>query len=316
MLKIYGLFNLSYFALLLVSAFNLLPFIQAPGYKGILLQENNIALAGTLLDKTTNLPVPHAHITVIGQKTYYESDSNGNFKLSIKPEFRNGKIKVSSLGYLFQEFGVADLLKQYTATKTIKLSLVPDYKNLQVVDVTAKAKKWRIKKAGYHIDEGASLHFNFFPSDTLTIAVPGHEIGTRITLDKYPASLRSISFGLEGLTHESLLFRVRLYSLKDNLPHHNQLPESAIIAIPPHHGGWITVNLQDYNIKLKEDFVIVVGWDDTKELNTSSLMAFANIPKGQVIFYRESNLKPWQVIKSNLLNVKSLGMYATVLYEK
>ncbi|GEO05395.1 hypothetical protein AAE02nite_30590 [Adhaeribacter aerolatus] len=268
------------------------------------------------MDEKSNAPIPFAHITVIDEKISAEADNKGEFTLLLKPENKNGKIRITSLGYLTQEFSIAALMEPSEASTIQKLYLVPDYKSLQEVEIKARARKLKTKKAGYHIGEGTSIHYEFYPSDTLKIKVPGHEIGNRIQLDKYPATLRNVSFGLQGLSEARLLMRIRLYSLKNNLPHLNLLPESAVIAIPPHHAGWITVNMQEYNIKLTEDFVVVVEWDAHRERNTSSLMAFASIPQDQVIYYRESNLAPWQIVKSTLVNIKSIGMYATVVYEK
>lgn len=279
-------------------------------------QDKNRLIRATILDKVTAAPIPFAHISVVGGNVYREADNNGAFTLPLKPEHENGKIKVTALGYISQEFSIAVLVKQNEASKVHLLYLVPDYKNLQVVEIKAKARKWKIKKAGYHIDEGSAIHYEFYPSDTLTIGVLGHEIGNRIQLNKYPAALWSVSFGLQGLSGERLKVRVRLYSLKNNLPHLNLLPEPAIIAIPPHHAGWITVNLQQYNVTLKEDFAVVLEWDGAKEQNTSSLMAFATLPRDQVTYFRESHLKPWKLINSTLVDIKSIGMYATVVYEK
>jgi len=294
-----------------------MPFYKKFDKNRICIQDKNILLKGTVLDKATNSPIPYASLSVVDGKTYTQANTNGAFALSLKPEYQNGKIRVTMLGYITQEFSIADLIKQNTTQKEIKLFLVPDYKSLKTVEVHAKARKWKIKKVGYHIDEGASMHYEFYPSDTIKVASSGQEIGNNIHLNQYPAALRSVSFGLAGLSGVKLLIRVRLYSLKDNLPHLDLLPESAIIAIPPHHAGWITVNLQEYNIKLKEDFAVVVQWlNESKERNNSSLMAYASIPKGQIIYYRESSLKPWQIVKSTLIDVNSIGMYVTVLYEK
>ena len=301
------LFSLSFFS----------QFHQEPENNLIPIQDTEIIIKGTILDKVTNEPVPRANIVVAATKTYIQANDNGAFTLSLKPEYATGKVRVLSLGYTSQEFNVVDLIKQHKATKEVKLFLTPDYKNLKVVEVKAKARKWKIKRVGYHIGEGSSFHRELYPSDTLIVAAAGQEIGNRIQLNKYPAFLQSVSFGLAGSGGEELNIRVRLYSLKDNLPYLNLLPESAIVAVPPYHTGWVTVNLQQYNIKLQEDFAVVIEWQNkNNELNTSSLMAFASVPKGQITYYRESDLKPWKTVNSTLVDIKSIGMYVTLLYER
>ncbi|WP_190277484.1 carboxypeptidase-like regulatory domain-containing protein [Adhaeribacter rhizoryzae] len=309
--------SLSWLTLFLISASGSKPLNQEPEINLSRKQQRaSIVIKGFVLDKVSNAPIPYAHILVVGERAYFEADSKGAFTLALKPEQENGQIKVSSLGYVAQEFSIADLIKQNGSSVAHNLFLVPDYKSLPAVEVNAKARKWTIKKAGYHINEGSAIHYEFYPSDTLTMAAGGHAIGNKIQLNKYPAALRSVSFGLQGLSGERLKVNVRLYSLKNNLPHLILIPEPLIIAIPPHHAGWITVNLQQYNITIKEDFAIVLEWDGAKEQNTSSLMVFATLPKGQITYYRESQLQPWQIAKSTLVDVKSIGMYATVIYPK
>lgn len=279
--------------------------------------EQTIVLKGTVLDKTTNSPIPYAHISFVDTKLNMQTDLNGIFSILLKPGQANGKIRIMSLGYSPQEFIIADLIKQSSLTTSLSLFLAPDYKNLKEIEVNAKAKTWKVKKIGYHIDEGAPFHYEFFPSDTLTGKATGQEIGARIQLGKYPAFLRSVSFGLAGLSEKEIKISVHLYSLKNNLPYLNLLPKPAIIALPSHHAGWISVNLQEYNLKLKEDFAIVVEWLETSgEQNRLTLMDFANIPKGQLIYIRSSAQKPWKVVKSSLIDINSIGMYASVVYEK
>lgn len=274
------------------------------------------AFGGIVLDKATQLPVPYAYLTVHDSNVTTQANSQGRFTLALGREYRQQRISVTALGYIPQEFSIADLIKQRTGTTDVKLSLTPKLEALRQVEIKTKASKWKTKKVGYHIDEGSPFHHEFSPSDTLATGA-GQEIGNRIYLKKRPAFLQSISFGLAGSGNEKAIVGIRLYSLKDNLPHLNLLPKPVTIAIPAHHTGWIIVNLNKYNITLKDDFAIGIEWlTQTNKLNSNTLMAFATVPKGQTTYYRESDTQPWKIIRSGLLSVHSIGLYATLLYEK
>ena len=275
------------------------------------------ALSGTVLDKATNAPIPYASVIVTGEQRQVQTNGAGRFSLPMGAGAEGGSISVSSVGYISRTFAIADLLKQQAGGGGVKLYLLPKHEDLSEVEVKARSRKWKTRKVGYHIDEGTTFHHELSPSDTIPEGRTGQEIGNRIILKKQPAVLQSVSFGLTGSGVAKLAVGVRLYSLKDNLPHHNLLPEPVVVSIPPHHTGWITVNLEQYNLTLQDDFVLAIEWlTETNKLNDSSLMGFATTPKGQVTYYRDSAQKPWQILNSTLLSVRSYGMYATLLYEK
>ncbi|WP_242922225.1 carboxypeptidase-like regulatory domain-containing protein [Pontibacter liquoris] len=276
-----------------------------------------VTVSGVVLDKATRLPVPYAAVTASSNRTSTQTNSKGAFTLPLNPQHLQGSIRITSLGYMPQDVSIAGLLQEKMGATNLTLLLVPKHERLSEVEVKAKARKWKTKKTGYHIDEGSPFHYEFSPSDTLKAVTPGQEIGNKIYLKNGPAFVQRVSFGLAGSGSEKAAFGIHLYSLKDNLPHRDLLPKPVLITVPPHHTGWISVDLAPYNITLKEDFAVVIEWlTETNRLNSSTLIAFATEPEGQITFYRESDKTPWKIVRSGLLNVKSIGLYATLLYEK
>lgn len=273
-------------------------------------------ISGTVLDRATNAPIPYASVIVTGKQNQVQTNGAGRFSVSVAGA-EGGSISVSSVGYIPRTFAIADLLKQQEGGGGVKLFLLPKHEHLSEVEVMARSRKWKSRKVGYHIDEGTTFHHEISPSDTIPEGRAGQEIGSRIILKKQPALVQSVSFGLTGSGVAKVEVGIRLYALKNNLPHQTLHPEPIVVAIPPHHTGWITVNLEKYGITLQEDFALVIEWlTETNKLNDSSLMGFATVPKGQVTYYRESAQKPWQILNSTLLSVRSYGMYVTLLYQK
>ena len=271
-------------------------------------------IKGVVLDEDTKLPVGYANITLIKSQKGTQTFSKGEFVLHVAPDNHLEKISITSLGYVSRVVEIESLLKEWEKSKQVKIYLKPRYEALREVEIKAKSKRWRAKKVGFNLDKGTSFHHKFSPLDTV-VEKSGQEIGNKITLKKYPAYLNSISFGLAGSGNVKAIIGLRIYSLKNNLPDKDILPERIILRIPPHHTGWITVDLDQYNILLKEDFVVTVEWlSETNILNRSSLMAFATHPKGQITYSRASGQKPWKILRPTLTDVNSIGLYVTVLY--
>ncbi|GAB3202275.1 hypothetical protein ABID22_002613 [Pontibacter aydingkolensis] len=271
-------------------------------------------IKGVVLDEETKLPVGFANITLIKNQKGTQTGSKGEFELQITSDHQHEKISITSLGYIFKVVEVEDLLKEWVGTKQIKIYLKPKYEDLREVEIKAKSKKWRARKVGFNLDKGTSFHHKFNPLDTL-VEKSGREIGNKFSLKKYPAYLNSISFGLAGSGNVKSIIGLRIYSLKNNLPDKDILPERIILRVPPHHTGWVTVDLDKYNIMLKDDFAVTVEWlSQTNILNKSSLMAFATHPKGQVTYARVLYKNPWSIVRPTLTNVNSIGLYVIVLY--
>ncbi|MFT2009259.1 carboxypeptidase-like regulatory domain-containing protein [Pontibacter sp. 13R65] len=274
-------------------------------------------LHGTILDKASKEVIPYASVAVVGSGSAVQAGASGKFSIRLEADGEKKSIRVSSVGYISSDFPIADLLKQQEHEGSIRLYLAPKHESLSEVEVKARSGKWKARKVGYHIDEGTTFHHEISPSDTIPEGRHGQELGTLIRLKKGPATLQSVSFGLTGSGVAKLEVGIRLYSIQNNLPHLSLLPEPVVVAIPPHHTGWITVNLEKYNLTLQEDVAFVIEWlTETNKLNNSSLMGFSTMPKDQVTYYRDSAQKPWQILKSTLLSIRSYGMYVTLLYQK
>lgn len=276
---------------------------------------SSILIKGVVLDEETKLPVGYAVVEVLQHKnSSIQANEKGEFVLQIAPQYQQGDIRVTSLGYEPLVMNMGRFIKKKNSAGPVRIYLRARYEGLSEVEVNAKSKKWRTRKVGFHIDKGTAFHHNFSPLDTL-IAATGQEIGNSFKLKRYPSYLKSISFGLAGSGNVKAVVGLKLYDLKNNYPDKSLLPERIIVRIPPHHTGWITVNLSKYDVLLNGDFAVTIEWlSDSNSLTPSTLMAFANKPKDQVMFYRVSENESWKVLRSTLNNVNSIGMYVTVQY--
>jgi hypothetical protein len=271
------------------------------------LQAQSFVIKGVVRNSTTKSEIPFVNIGIGKRGAATVADSSGAFVLRLREAERKDTLVFSAIGFYPLALPVAAVR---TGGKT-EFLLRPKNLKLKEVKVKAGSSKWKEKKVGYHIDRGSPFRHVFSPSDSSAAFASGEEIGCRISLDKYPAYLQSISFGLLGSGNQNITVGIRLYSIKNNLPHEELLPEKVVVHIPAHHTGWITVPIGKYNLNLEEDVAVMIEWlNGPNRLTGNSLMSFASTPKGQNIYYREEKARPWQRIRT-----WSIGLYATVLYE-
>lgn len=268
-----------------------------------------ISLSGTILDQDTQQPIPYVFVSAEAQGVYLQANAKGKFSVLLGST--EGSISFKALGYTLATFSIQELQRQMASKGELKLYLQAAQAQLGEVEIKAKPTRWKTTKAGFNIDQGSPFQRLYSPTDSLGASIQGQEIGTNICVRRYPASLQSMSFGLAGSGALPLTVRVHVYALQNGQPQQDLLSEPAIVYIPPHYTGWVTVDLLPYHLTIHQDFAITIEWlNGASRLNDLSLLTFARMPKQQRTYYRASKQQGWQQ-----LPFFSIGMYATLLHE-
>ncbi len=111
---------------------------------GELLAQDSLIFSGQIIDSTTQIPIPFAHIRI--EKTVAISNQQGKFTLDCSGYSENTKVIISCIGYKTRKISIANLLK----SKHIVLS--PDIRLLGEVvisELTPQAIFKNAKKRGY-----------------------------------------------------------------------------------------------------------------------------------------------------------------------
>ncbi|MBB6613138.1 carboxypeptidase-like regulatory domain-containing protein [Pontibacter sp. Tf4] len=286
----------------------------------VVLYAQAYTIEGTVKSTENGQAIPFVAVSIKNSGTGITADAMGRFKLRLKEHHLTDTLTFSAIGYSNLSLPVKKIINgglkrevhevnQNVYNKTFYLSPTPVA--LGTIEVRAKRVRWKEVKVGYNMSKGAALWHEFEPLDTLLSGVTGQEIGNNFRSGKYPVYLKDFNFGLHGSGNLAVAIRVRIYSIRNSLPHKSLLDRDIVVKIPPHHTGWIKVNLAQYNIKLEEDFAVALEWiNEANRLNGNSLMTFAKIPKDQVTFYRDDRTAPWKK-----LHATSIGMYVSLLYE-
>ncbi|MGV3503305.1 MAG: carboxypeptidase-like regulatory domain-containing protein [Adhaeribacter sp.] len=269
-----------------------------------------LSLQGHLLDARTGAPLPYASIGLAGQPVGTMTDLQGAFRLSLQPDQLNRNLRFSTVGYLAREIQVADLLEQQASQGKLTIRLTAQPKSLAEVQVKAGQKRYRSQQVGSQIGKLTPFRHHF---DTYTYApdqVKGPELGVRIRARKYPAYLERLHFCLSGTGADITRVRLKLYSLRQNLPYTDILPQVIQLDVPPRYTGWIETDLSRYNLRLDEDFVVALEWlQEENETEKSWLASGMVFSPPHPDYYKPANQDQWKMLRN-----ESVGLYVTLLY--
>jgi hypothetical protein len=260
--------------------------------------------SGRIIDATTTLPLAYVNIGVVGGRRGTVSDERGNFSLNIPSGLTQQTLKLSILGYESLSFTVAEFRQKLNSESEISLKPVGiDLQQIVVVPKFNKTKRIGNKATARKLIDG-------FDGDAL-----GREGGMIVKLkDRYrPAVVLSFRAYVDNNPYEEIKFRLNFYSLKRGLPD-KALPQESIIVTSKIKSGVLEVDLEPYEIVLKEDFAITLEWiEDFGDSNWNNGLRFAMRRFGPKCVYRYASQDSWSAY-SGLL-APSPCMNVTVGYK-
>ena len=131
------------------------------------------------------------------------------------------------------------------------------------------------------------------------------EVGTVMHIQKSPALIRYVNFVIKANNYkDSIDFNINIYSLKNGLPEAGLLKEP-ITVTSKMKKGVLTLNVEKYNIYVKDDFFLALQW---KEGKNPERIGFGGGTSGNKSYHRVDNGE-W-----DKLPIMKLGFFADVLY--
>jgi hypothetical protein len=96
--------------------------------------------------------------------------------------------------------------------------------------------------------------------------------------------------------YEEIKFRLNFYTLKKGLPY-KSIPQKSIIVTSKIKSGVLEVDLEPYDIVLKEDFAITLEWiEDFGDSNWNNGLRFAMRRFGPKCLFRYTSQDSWSLI--------------------
>ncbi len=208
------------------------------------------SMKGEILDAKTKRGLPYVNIGVVGKNVGTVSAPNGSFQLRLPANLDNEELKISMVGYKSQTHRVDEFKKKMAAGSVVLLAPA----NLTLPEVVVVPKYTKTKVLGNRTTSRKMT--DGFAGDLL-----GREGGAMIKLKKRfrPAQVLNCRISIARNDYDSIKFRLNFYSIKDDLPF-EKLPQKDIIISSTIKQGIIEVDLEPYNIILKDDFVVTLEW--------------------------------------------------------
>lgn len=201
-----------------------------------------IVLKGTVLSGKE--PIPYVNIDIKKKAIGTAATIDGTFALSLQNSSLTDTLTFSAVG--FNELSVP--VKTIVDGELSEFVLTEKTTSLQEVVVSSKAPK--IKKFGT-TSRNPFIHGTSQARDHNDIS----ELAKLINLNDKPSDILSTKLYLRSYKIDSATMRINFYRNVAGMPG-ERIVEKSIIKRLPLNVGWITVNLEDYNITVGEDFFI------------------------------------------------------------
>jgi hypothetical protein len=220
--------------------------------------QNAIQVKGLIVDEETGAALVYASIGILNQPFGTISDTMGNYYFEISNEYLNDTLQISHAGYETKRVLLAEFVKQNN--QTIKLAKrIISLQEIVLSNRSGKEESFGRNASGKLMQ--VSLH-----NKTSADMTVGSEMGIRIK-PKSPALLKNVSWYISANNFRSIKFRVNIYSVKSNQPDSLLTDEQIFGTVGEYKTGWIQVDLESYNIKVKDDCIVTIQWIESKTDN-------------------------------------------------
>ena len=255
--------------LLLITFFNAFP--------------QDIIISGIVKDSLGN-PLQYVNVGILNKPIGTVSNYKGDFSLIIDESILLDTLKISRLGYK------SEIVILNESKNIFEITLFEKTEALE--EVLLSSKKLKQYEKGKD-KENTKLQV-LFSNTYLKNSNLGTEIGRKFKLgDKNPSVLKSFKFYIKENDYTFSKFRINIHSLKKGLPSKRLHNEEIFTSIQNSYTGWVTINLEPYDVIVQQDIVISIEWieksDDGKILNMPMIAPSI----GSTHYYKSGSQNKW-----------------------
>jgi hypothetical protein len=270
----------------------------------------NDTLSGKIWNYENNEPLPYVNIGVKNKTVGTVSNRNGLFKLILNDKVtQKDTVFVSYIGFRTEKYLIS-VLKE----KNNIILLEPEKTVLDEVILSSKKIKLKSKKIG-RTSKGLGLtHMNFYSyyekdvDDRLS-----KERGMKLKI-KRDCHIKDLNFRITSNDFTSLKFRVNFYQIEDGLPTELLVNENIVFEVKDNFLGWFNVNLEPYDIYLKEsddEVAVTIQWlESVKNKEGSKFFSISTAASPlNTAYFREKAMDTWTT------GSQSLSFYLNAMCE-
>ncbi|MFT2008735.1 carboxypeptidase-like regulatory domain-containing protein [Pontibacter sp. 13R65] len=241
----------------------------------------SLTISGIVKNSKTDEPIPYVNIGIRKKNIGTAADLSGRFRLTINDENRKDTITFSGVG--FEELSLS--IDAILSDRQTEFFLNEKATSLQEVVVTNRARK--IRKVGT-ISRNPLVTGTAQTRNSNDIS----ELANLIKLNQTPSELLSATLYLKSLKIDSASFRINFLDSVDGEPG-DRIVEKSIIRRLPLTSGWVTVDLEQYNIVIEKDFFISFEYLPDPNYNEKFLFYYGGALGGNY-YSRNVSLGNWK----------------------
>lgn len=258
-------------------------------------------ILGEVKNFENNEPLPYVNIGVANKTVGTVSNENGLFKLDLNERTTSKDTVIFSfIGFKTEKYLISELSDQ---KRTVLLQ--PQSTELDEVVVTSEKIKFKPKKIGRTSKGLGLMHSNFYTyyekdvDDRLS-----KERGMKFKIRKN-CHMQDLNFNITSNDFKSLKFRVNIYKIENGLPTDLIVQKNIVFEIKDNFLGWFKVDLEPYNIYLKEEveeIVVTIQWLESIKTDKKSkyfAISTASSPT-HTAYFREKVMDSWNKGGQNL----------------
>ncbi|WP_158612035.1 carboxypeptidase-like regulatory domain-containing protein [Paenimyroides tangerinum] len=243
-------------------------------------------IQGFVLDSINN-PIVFANVGMLNSSVGTISDDNGSFVLNLDKVDFNDTLRISSLGFKSRDIRVSEL----SFNQSLGINLETEVFLLKELEIlSGNLKTYTEGKS--KTDTKSKV---IFANEKYANFNMGTEIGRRFDIgSKKPSLLSKFQFYIKENNFDSNTFKVNIYGLKNGKPAILLNSENIFVTIEKDFTGWVTVELEDYNLIIQEDIAVCVQW--VKYSGNGNILNLPMIAPslGSIHYYKFGSQNKWE----------------------
>jgi hypothetical protein len=258
-------------------------------------------IKGAVQNFENNTPLAYVNIGIAHKTVGTVSNKNGLFHLILNDKVtEKDSLVFSYIGFKTEKYLISGLNK----TNTIIL-LQQDNSELDEVVISAKKVKLKSKKIGRNFKGLSLMHMNFYTYDEKDVDDRlSKERGMNFKIRRN-CHIEDLNFNITQNDFTFLKFRVNFYKIENGLPTELLVKKNIVFEVKDNFPGWFSVDLEPYEIYLKEEIeevAVTIQWlESVKKNEKSKFFSISTAPSPlKTAYFREKAMDTWTTAGQSL----------------
>lgn len=281
-------------ATLFILSFSAATFSQNP-------IKESITIKGKIIQQENDYPLAYVSIGILNKSMGTLTDTLGNFSFQISRENLADTLQISLVGHFSKKIAVKSFIESKEHIIRLRVKVI------ELAEVKVSNRKLNTETIGKQ-SGGKFIQVSIHNKKSVEETI-GSEMGMRFKTKKLNTTLKDFSFNISGNNFNSIKYRINIYSVKDNMPDTLIYNKQIFMTVNNFKTGWTKVDLEPYNIKTPQDFIITIQWVEStmnKKENPITLIPVGKTFFSKNCYARIASQDKWKRMGMNLSSFVTL----------